>query len=433
MTLNASATTLTEAQKPSADAFKSMRYGLFTTVTYTLTITPDGQKSYASLDEFANGFDVNAYADAVQSMGVEYVFFTAWHFAMYSLGPNAALEKWLPGHTSKRDLIGEVADALNQRGIKLVIYAHPNDGHDLKPEEQEKIGYLKALKKGVPPIPKFNDFINEVYAELVGRYANKPNVIGFWLDSWHANGDRLDMPRLRNTILTAMPRAILLSNRYIPEFIDFYSLETYYTNGPAGDINNLIARNENQSTVFCGYWWCRSLKETSPYSAETLFKFTVLNACTGAPGGMSWAVSPAADGKTWTGNTLEVMQKLGAYIQPIRASLCGVAASPNWQVPDKSNFSASPGYGATRSLDGKKDYLHVLKAPQGKSLEVTLPKACDKCGAKPASFKSATLLKNGHPVKMEKTEQALRFTLAESDTWDPLDTVIVLELETGAQ
>lgn len=65
------------------------------------------------------------------SMGMEYVYFTGWHKAIYCLGPNQALEKWLPGHTAKRDLIGEIADALHTKGIKLMIYAHPNDGHDL--------------------------------------------------------------------------------------------------------------------------------------------------------------------------------------------------------------------------------------------------------------------------------------------------------------
>jgi alpha-L-fucosidase len=160
----AKATVLTEAQKPSAEAFRSMRYGLFSHVVYSLTISPDAGRSYKSLDEFADGFDVKAYADQVKSMGVEYVFFTAWHRAMYNLGPNAALEKWLPGHTAKRDVIAEVAEALNERGIKLIIYAHPNDGHDLKKEEQERVGFIPP-KPGVSQLmPKFNDFINEVYA-----------------------------------------------------------------------------------------------------------------------------------------------------------------------------------------------------------------------------------------------------------------------------
>jgi hypothetical protein len=40
--------------------------------------------------------------------------------------PSKALDKWLPGHTARRDLIGEIADALQARHIKLAIYPHPS-------------------------------------------------------------------------------------------------------------------------------------------------------------------------------------------------------------------------------------------------------------------------------------------------------------------
>jgi alpha-L-fucosidase len=35
-----------------------------------------------------------------------------------------AIERIMPGRTSKRDLIGELADALSRRGIKLMLYYH---------------------------------------------------------------------------------------------------------------------------------------------------------------------------------------------------------------------------------------------------------------------------------------------------------------------
>jgi len=183
----------------------------------------------------------------------------------------------------------------------------------------------------------------------------------------------------------------------------------------------LIARTDNQTTIFAGGWWCGNLKEHSPYSPETLFKSTVLNACSGAPGGMCWAVSLTCDGKTWATDNLETMIKLNSYIQGIRPSLCRVALSANWPVKNGCTFSKSRGYGATRSLDGSREYIHILKTPKGKSLDL-----------EPSSevFKSARLFSNGHPVKMEPLAQVLRLTLADADQWDPLDTVIVLERDT---
>lgn len=102
----------------------------------------------------------------------------------------------------------------------MIIYAHPNDGHDLTPEEQAKVGFAKPADGVNAPMPVYNDFLNEVYAELAARYAEKSNLLGFWWDSWGANGGAIDMPRLRRTLLQAMPRAIVLSNFYDPEFID---------------------------------------------------------------------------------------------------------------------------------------------------------------------------------------------------------------------
>ena len=90
-----SATVLTDAQNPTAAAFETMRYGIFNHVVYRLSIDPDGQKNYQSLDEFVDGFDVNTWADQIQAMGMEYVIFTAWHAAMCHLGPNDALDRWI--------------------------------------------------------------------------------------------------------------------------------------------------------------------------------------------------------------------------------------------------------------------------------------------------------------------------------------------------
>ncbi len=45
--------------------------------------------------------------------------------------PIKAIDDILPGRTSERDLIGELANALDKRGVKLIIYYHL--GHDGNP------------------------------------------------------------------------------------------------------------------------------------------------------------------------------------------------------------------------------------------------------------------------------------------------------------
>ena len=69
-------------------------------------------------------FDVNKFADMVDSTGAGYaVWFATWA-TYYFPAPIQAIDRILPGRTSKRDLIREMADALAKRNIRLLLYYH---------------------------------------------------------------------------------------------------------------------------------------------------------------------------------------------------------------------------------------------------------------------------------------------------------------------
>ncbi len=409
-----------EPAQSRRDAFSAMRYGIFIHNVYKITGAPVGVK-YETPDEFANLFDVRTFADQMSEIGVEYVIFTAWHEGMFYLGPNPAIDKWLPGHTTKRDLIGDLADALAAKRIALVLYTSPNDAK-LSPEEQAKVGFIKNDNTH-PPMPVFNDFMNEVYAEVAGRCSKKPNVLGFFWDGWADGGFRLDVKRLRTTLRKHFPESVVLSQTPCPGIIDFPYYAKDYNRPKADDVDLIPVRSIGQCATFAGPWWRPSggRPGKSKFSAETIFRFTVLNAGADGPGGMGWAVSPLADGKTWGSDDnepLPTFRVVNNYIRPIRESICGVAPSRNWTLPNGSKFSTAPAYVAARSLDGKREYVHVLKPRDGKSVTLTKPVE---------EFISARLLVSGHPVKIEAGTDSLVLTLGQDDQWDPLDTVIVLE------
>jgi hypothetical protein len=69
-------------------------------------------------------FDVNAFADQVAKMGAGYVVWSATWWSYYFPAPIKAVDDILPGHTSQRDLIGDLANALNKKGIRLMLYYH---------------------------------------------------------------------------------------------------------------------------------------------------------------------------------------------------------------------------------------------------------------------------------------------------------------------
>src|ERR1700744_2047425 len=93
-------------------------------------------------------FNVESFADMVQSTGARYVIWSSVWRSYYFPAPIQAIEQIMPGHTSKRDLIGELADALNQRGIKLMLYYN---GSALRPRspgtDPNQIGTESQFRK----------------------------------------------------------------------------------------------------------------------------------------------------------------------------------------------------------------------------------------------------------------------------------------------
>lgn len=75
-------------------------------------------------------FNVEKFADMVQSTGARYVIWSSVWRSYYFPAPIQTIEQIMPGHTSKRDLIGELADSLNRRNIKLMLYYN---GSTLRP------------------------------------------------------------------------------------------------------------------------------------------------------------------------------------------------------------------------------------------------------------------------------------------------------------
>ena len=84
------------------------------------SVGKDGtHKPYA---QAVDDFDVKRFAEMVEETGAGYVLLTIGHAKSYCPGPIKAWEKYHPGKTTRRDLIAEMADALNAKGIKLMCY-----------------------------------------------------------------------------------------------------------------------------------------------------------------------------------------------------------------------------------------------------------------------------------------------------------------------
>jgi hypothetical protein len=191
--------------------FKSVKYGIFTHhawggSAYALTKNPDLSVP-KSIDEVADSFDIKRFVKDLQAINPDYISFTAWHAQMNPIFPCAAMDKWRgKGHAAKRDVIGELIRELKPTRIKLFLYIHPSDGHDMTKEDQALLGWNESLDQGEGWKPgmytRWNNFMNEVFDEMCARYGK--DVYGYWVDGgWQ----RVDKARLQQTVWKYNPKA----------------------------------------------------------------------------------------------------------------------------------------------------------------------------------------------------------------------------------
>jgi len=157
-----------ERLRASTDWFVAAQYGVMFHWTPGTQPRRGAQKRFP---EAVRDFDVNTFADMVKETGAGYVIFTAVHGIQWFPGPIQTIEKILPGRTCQRDLIGDMADALQKRGIKLILYYHHGVGDY---EWSKASGFYQKDKS------QFFENERDILTEIGLRYGKK--VAGYWFD-----------------------------------------------------------------------------------------------------------------------------------------------------------------------------------------------------------------------------------------------------------
>jgi autotransporter-associated beta strand protein len=406
------------AQEQGIQNFQKMKYGFFVHyvwggTAYSATVNPDGSVP-AGLDELADRFDAARFADDLHSMEVEYVLFTAWHANMNCLWPSPKMNHWLPGHASRRDVLRDMITAVRAKGIRVLLYTHPSDGHDLTAAEQLATGWGPTFDYA-----KWNDFINDIYGDLISRYGN--DIEGVYIDEHGGNATYVDYARLRQTVKGGNTNLLMLQNYY--GSIYSCDLGDKEVNALSTDGNIWPAPDLPSATFISSAWWASkpSGQFSLRFSPESIFRYTVLNAgISSMSGGPAWAAGNYS-GHGWEDGVLQTMQRVASYLRPIARSVTNTYASTSYvTVPGATIQSLSWGV-ATKSTDDRYEYLHVLKPPTGTTL--VLPPPADL-----KRFGSARLLANKQKVSLWQNKHGVTLTLKGTDAWDRLDTVIELKV-----
>ena len=394
------------------------KFGIF--VHYTVEyahLSPGGKPQPAvwDLDAKTDAFDVKAFADAVEGMGAQYVTLTAFHAAMYLLAPSKVMtDVGLSKHQAKRDLLGEVADELNQRGIALCLYVHPTDQHDLSREERALFGWgpgvngLPGPKLGQWPNSKWDEFILGLFKELSLRYGKR--VSGYWIDQ-HTGKVFPDAGRLAVALRAGNPEAVIWQNSgaYVPAGL---SLESAWPAAEGGDPSH---GEKDQCCILPtdNAWFLG--KEVRIPAAEVFRGVVRCAGCPGQKGGVHVALTPYAD--AYAPSVKQMMDAFGELWRERKVSLLNTRPSKILQLEQKNN---SWEVVATDSADGSTVYVHVMIPPAGETIH--LPPLND--GRK---IISVSLLLGGKKVQFKQSEEAVELSLPEDAKWDTVDTVIVLK------
>ncbi len=424
-----------EAFDQNVKKYKRMKYGLFVHYAWAhdivLTTYNDG-RAPASIDELANMFNAAQLANDVADMGVEYVIFTAWHYAMNLLYPSKRIGKYRDSsqkHYSDRDVIQDLIDALKSKQVPLILYCHPVDGHDFTPKDQELCGWNDSTNH----YRRWNDFVNDIYDEFCARHGNA--VFGYWFDGGFAKAEThemiIDKQRLSNTIRSHNPGAVFIkntgniSNRGDDYFCPIQSWEWYGECKPKGDNSDEWPCSDRQINLIYGKDWLANEQGAARFSARTIKRFTAFQASRSIDGGIAWGAGCfTGSGDIWQANVKENMIEAHKFFIPIRESICNVNPSISYITQEKSKIIDLPlGLSATQSPDGKYTYIHVFAPPSEHILKLPPPQDGMK-------FTKATLA-TGEPVVLHQDENSVVLTI--TGEWDPIVTVIKLKHSTSAR
>lgn len=143
-----------------------------------------------SYQKAVDQFQVDHFISSLQRAGADHCLLTLTHAEQYMAFPNEPLERLLAGRTTKRDLIGEIATGLHERGIRLILYYnHSCNSED--PMWNNSCGYSAGQNGN---LDGFAQNICDIVEFTALRYGEL--LSGWWFDS----SSTIDPSGPRNTV-----------------------------------------------------------------------------------------------------------------------------------------------------------------------------------------------------------------------------------------
>jgi alpha-L-fucosidase len=164
----------------------------------------------------AQAFDADAWAQTFVDAGASYVVFVTKHHDGFCLWPTDVENPHNPGWHSRRDFVGELADAVRAKGMRFGVYYSGGLDWTFNHTPIANMGEMLAC---VPYGDDYRAYAKAQMRELIARY--KPSVL--WNDIAWPHKD--DVPDLFADYFSAVPDGVV-NDRWFGETRLFASLRT---------------------------------------------------------------------------------------------------------------------------------------------------------------------------------------------------------------
>ena len=160
-------------KRSDASWFAACPFGISTHWTaLSQAVRPADWRPFA---ETVANFNVDRYVERIAGAGASYLIFTSAHALQQLAAPCDALDRVLPGRTTKRDMIGELARACEQHKLHFILYYNHSCNHGDDPAWEHAVGYHEADKR------RFVSNLLSILREMGERYGRQ--VKAWWFDS----------------------------------------------------------------------------------------------------------------------------------------------------------------------------------------------------------------------------------------------------------
>ena len=400
--------------------FQDARFGLF--VHWGVySVLGDGEwvmnnkkiplADYEKLPALFNPTEFNAaeWVGLAKAAGMKYITITSKHHDGFAMFDSKASDYNIVARTPyKKDVLKALAEECRRQGLKLFFYHSQLDWHHPDYYPRGRTGQ-DAGRPDQGHWPRYLDYMNAQLRELLTNYGD---VAGIWFDGWWDRPDAdWQLDKTYALIHQLQPAALIGSNhhRRPNPGEDFQMFEKDLPGGRTAEFNHdsEIGELPLETCETMNGAWGFNLTDRRYKSTRDLIRYLVRAA--GANANFLLNVGPMPNGRIQP-EFVTRLRDVGAWMAKNGDSIYGTRGGPIAPHP----------WGAT-TRKGDRVYVHVLDLPDASLLLPPLP----------STIRFARLLNGGRAVEFKTGDFGVVLTVPR-DAVDPIDTIVVLELEPKA-